>query len=214
MRQKEERRTSGVYTSVAGQVEVTAETKGNRADSDGSVTKPQTDLWAQGPWWEQHWGILQHKIHSRPNASNELGLTSGLIMWLIKKDKSVCCEWLHSKPVVLTSLWLHPTASTIFLRILCLSALTHTWHASHSRPFYKPLYWAGYLSCTACSTTTPASTCRLCRGNIFNCHSPISHVNISAGSDEVRAWTPNSNYDLLCNKHFKRELPDWNIYKP
>ena len=40
MRQKEERRTSGVYTSVAGQVEVTAETKGNRADSDGSVTKP------------------------------------------------------------------------------------------------------------------------------------------------------------------------------
>lgn len=34
----------GVYTSVAGQVKVTPETKGNRADSDGSVTKSQTDL--------------------------------------------------------------------------------------------------------------------------------------------------------------------------
>ena len=53
----------------------------------------------------------------------------------------------------------------------------------------------------------------LSRGNIFNHHSPISHVNISARSDEVRAQMPKSNYVLLSNKHFKRELSDWNVFK-
>ena len=51
-------------------------------------------------------------------------------------------------------------------------------------------------------------------GYIFNHHSPISHVNISAGSDQVRAQTLNSNYVLLCNKHlWQCELSDWNALK-
>ena len=46
------------------------------------------------------------------------------------------------------------------------------------------------------------------RANIFKHHSPISHVNISAGSDEARAGTPNSNCVLLCNKNFRCESSD------
>ncbi len=43
-RKRSERRTAGVYTSVASQVKVTAKTKGNRAYSGRLVTKPQTHL--------------------------------------------------------------------------------------------------------------------------------------------------------------------------